>query len=118
MMLKENLIEINTGFFGDDINTVYQIETENNLFDLVLTQVGAIDENGNEKGAICGRANLTGPKAILDSIYIYFDENHDFELYLDELNKKENYIEITTWGCENELEEIHNEIKKILEETK
>ena len=114
--MNEKMIEINTGLFDEDINTVYEITTDANTYELITTQVGALDENGNEIIGICGRVKLTGDKDVIDAIYTYFDKIHDFELYLDNVNDEENYIEITTYGTPDEVDEIHNEIKDLLKQ--
>lgn len=88
-------------------HTLFYIETTYGNFDIEV-----IDKEFNGVVEIeAAEWNIE----VLEMIYNHFDEQGDYELYLDS-TERYAYLDITTYGCPEDLDEILEDIEKILED--
>ena len=125
MKKKYTHIDTYKANYEEDKLELYDYTAQNGTYRIVITTVGAYDENGEETTGMCGRVEVIADyeehNYIIDAIYKHFEECGDYELYLDTTTdynsfiNTRNYVEITTWGSPDDVETITDTIANILD---
>lgn len=111
--------------YGEDLTEVYDYEVRGKAYRVVITHLGVYEYEDGEEGPGWGaRVEVIGTderdNPTIEAIYKRFDDEGDFELYLDTvtdyvsyINTRE-YVDITTYGCEEDIDYITAVIEEVL----